>query len=59
MDTFFGNLQLAALGDLDSLGWLVTRLCLDVLDLLNNIVALENLAKDNVATVEPAKQQIS
>lgn len=54
MDTFFGDLQLAGLGDLDRLLGLVTRLGLDVLDLLDDIVALEDLAEDDVAAIEPA-----
>jgi hypothetical protein len=54
VDTFGRNLELAALGDLDRLHGLVTGRGLDVLDLLNNVVALKDLAEDNVATIEPA-----
>lgn len=52
-DTFFGNLQFAALGDLDRLGRLVAGLGLGVLDLLHNFVALEDLAEDDVTAIEP------
>lgn len=53
MDTFGGNLQLAGLGDLDSLDGLVARLGLGVLDLLDDLVALKDLAEDDVAAIEP------
>jgi hypothetical protein len=52
-NTFVGNLQLAALGDLDRLGWLVARLGLGGLDLLHDVVALEDLAEDDVTAIEP------
>jgi hypothetical protein len=52
-DTFRGNRQLAALGDLDRLGRLVTRLGLRVLNLLYHLVTLENLAEDDVLAIEP------
>ena len=54
MDTFWGHLQLAALGDLDRLLGLVARRRLGLLDLLDNLVALKHLAEDDVAAVEPA-----
>ncbi len=54
MNTFRGDLQLAALGDLDDLDGLVTRGGGVGLDLLHNFVALENLAEDDVAAIEPA-----
>ena len=53
MNTFRGDLQLAALGDLDDLDGLVTRGRGVGLDLLHNFVALENLAEDDVAAIEP------
>lgn len=53
MDTFRGNLQLAALGDLDGLDGLVARLGGRVLNLLHDVVALEDLAEDDVTTIEP------
>lgn len=53
MDTFSRDLQLAALSDLDRLGGLVAGRGLGVLDLLDNVVALEDLAEDNVTAVEP------
>lgn len=54
MNTFFGHRQLSALGDLDRLLGLVTRVLLDVLDLLDNVVALEDLAEDDVLAIQPA-----
>ena len=52
-DTFFGDLQLAALGDLDRLCRLVAGESLGILDLLNDLVALEDLAEDDVAAIKP------
>ncbi len=54
VNTFCGDLQLAALGNLDRLDGLVARRCLGVLDLLHDLVALKNLAEDDVAAVEPS-----
>lgn len=54
VDTFRWDLQLAALGNLDCLDGLVARLGLDILNLLNNIVTLEDLAKDDVSVIEPS-----
>ena len=53
MNTFRGHLQFATLGDFDGLGGLIARLRLGLLDLLNNVVALEDFAEDDVAVVEP------
>ena len=53
MDTFFGDLQLAALDDLDLLDGPITRLGRSVLNDLDDLVALEDLAEDNVTAVEP------
>lgn len=53
LDTFIRNLQLATLGNLDRLRGLVAGVLLDVLDSRDNLVALEDLAEDNVAAVEP------
>lgn len=52
-NTFSRDLQLAALGDLDGLDGLVAGTGWGVLDLLNDIVALEDLAEDDVAAIEP------
>lgn len=54
MNTFGRDLQLAALGNLDSLLGLIAGKGLEVLDLVDNIVALEDLAEDDVAAVQPA-----
>ena len=53
VNTFRGDIKLAALGDLDSLDGSVRRSSLAVLDLLDNFVALKNLAEDNVLAIEP------
>lgn len=55
--TFVWNLQLARLDDLDRLNGLIARLGLDLLDLLDNIVALEDLAEDDVTAVKPPVKQ--
>lgn len=54
MNTFFGHRQLPALDDLDCLLGLVARVLLDILNLLDNVVALEDLAEDNVLAIQPA-----
>ena len=54
VNTFRWHLELSALGDLDSLGRLVARALGDVLDLRDDLVALEDLAEDDVAAIEPA-----
>lgn len=53
VDTFRGNLELAALGDLDRLSRSITSAGLGVLDLLDDIVALEDLAENDVLAIEP------
>jgi hypothetical protein len=52
--TFLGHLELSALGNLDSLDRLVASALGHVLNLVDNLVALKNLAEDNVAAIEPA-----
>ena len=51
--TFFRHLELAALGDLDFLGRLIARALGHVLDLVDDLEALEDFAEDNVLAVEP------
>ena len=53
VNTFFRNLQFAALDDLHLLLWLVTGVLLRVLNLVDNLIALKNFAKDNVTSIEP------
>jgi hypothetical protein len=53
VNTFRGDLELAALGDLDSHGGSVSLASLGVLDLLNDFVALEDLTEDDVLAIEP------
>ncbi len=53
VNTFGRDFQLAALGDLDHHARPVAGLGLDVLDLLHNVVALENLTEDDVTAIEP------
>jgi hypothetical protein len=52
--TFLGHLELPALGNLDGLHGLVTRALGDVLNLVYDVVALKDLAEDDVAAIEPA-----
>jgi len=54
VNTFGGNLELAALDDLDIVDGPVGLGCGRVFDLFDYIVALKNLAEDDVAAVEPA-----
>lgn len=54
MNTFRGDLELAALGNLDGLDGLVAGASLGVLDLLDEFVALEDLAEDDMAAIEPS-----
>lgn len=56
MNTFGRNLQLTALGDLDRLEGLVARSGLEVLNLVDDVVALEDLAENDVAAVQPTKE---
>ena len=51
--TFFRHLKLAALDDLDCLLRLVARVLGHVLDLLDDLVALEHFAEDDVLAVQP------
>lgn len=53
MNTFLWYLELSALGNLDSLDGLVTGSLGDILDLFDDLVALEDLAEDDVAAIEP------
>ena len=53
MNTFGGHFELAALDNLDRLDGLVTASSLEVLDLVDNVVALEDLTKDDVSAIEP------
>lgn len=54
VNTFFGHGQFSALDDLDRLLGLVAGVLVNVLNLLNDIVALEDLAEDDVLAVQPA-----
>lgn len=51
---FVLQLEFAALRDLDILLWLVTTGLFEILDLVNNFVALEDLAENNVAAIKPS-----
>lgn len=52
-NTFFGDFELSRLGNLDGLRRLIARALGAVLDLLNDVVALEDLAEDDVLAVQP------
>lgn len=53
VNTFRGDIKLAALGDLDRLDGSVGTASLGVLDLLDDVVALEDLTEDDVLAIEP------
>lgn len=53
MYTFFGNFQLAGLDNLDVLDRFVARPGLDLLDFLDDVVALKDLAENDVTAVKP------
>lgn len=53
VNTFRGDLELAALGNLDGLLGLVAGEGLGQLDPLDDLVALNDLAEDDVLAVEP------
>lgn len=55
MNTFGRNLQLSALDDLDLFERLVAGFGSALLNLFNNVVALEDLAKDDVTTIKPPR----
>ena len=56
MNTFRWDLELAALGDLDRQGRLVAASSLRVLDLVDDLITLKDLAEDDVSAVEPPRQ---
>lgn len=56
VNTFCGNLEFTTLDNLDGGKGLVTGGGLEVLDLVDNVVALEDLAEDDVTSVQPPKQ---
>lgn len=51
-----GHLQFAALGDLHGLLGSIPGLLVEVLDLIDDLVALEDFAEDDVAAIEPARK---
>jgi hypothetical protein len=53
MDTFWWHLKLSALGNLHCLNWTITVGGWGVLNLLNNVISLKNLAKNDMSTIEP------
>jgi len=52
VDTFFWNWELATPYARDCDRWLISWVLLDVLNLLDNVIALEDFAKDNVSTIK-------
>jgi len=59
VDTFFWYWELSALGDLDGFDWLISLALWYILDSLDDLVTLEDLAENNVLAVEVAKNDIS
>lgn len=56
MNTFRRNIQLATLDNLDLVDRLVAAAGGTVLNLVDDLVALEDLTEDDVATIEPTMQ---
>ena len=54
MNTFRWHLELSALGDLDCLDRFIARSLWHVLNLLDDVISIKNLAEDDVAAIEPA-----
>lgn len=54
MQTFCGDLELAALGDGDSILRLVAASLRHVLDLLDDLITLKDFAEDDVLAIQPA-----
>jgi hypothetical protein len=54
VNTFLWYLELSALGNLDGLDGLVAGTLGHVLNLVDDLVALKDLAEDDVAAIEPA-----
>lgn len=52
MDTFFWYWEFSALCDLDCELWLVSWVLWDVLDLLDDLVALEDFSEDDVLAIK-------
>ncbi len=62
VNTFWGHRKLSALRNLNRLHRLVARRLLDILDLVDDVVALQDFAEDDVASVQPTvgeKGQVS
>ena len=58
MGTFFWHRQLPRLCNLDGLDRLVPRALLHILNLLNDIVAFQNLTKDDVLSIQPSSVKL-
>lgn len=56
VDTFFGHRKLPALDNLHRLLGLVAGVLVDILDLLDDVVPLKDLAEDDVLAIEPAAE---
>jgi hypothetical protein len=56
VDTFGRHRQLAALDNLHRLDWLIASALLNALNLGDDVVALEDLAENYMASVEPSAQ---
>lgn len=59
MNTFSWNFQLSTLHNLDRLDRLVSRFGGYFFDLVDNVIALEHLTKDDVTSIEPAVAPVS
>ena len=59
VNTFCRYLQLSALYNRHGLGWTVAGAFWNVLNLVDDIIAFENFAKDNVTAIKPPVMQAS
>jgi hypothetical protein len=55
MNTFVWDREFATLGNLDGLLWLIAGILLQILDLINDFEALEDLAEYDVSAIEPCR----
>lgn len=59
MDTFWGYLKLAALGDFDLLDWTISASLRDIFDFVDDIHSLEDFSENDMTSIEPTMRRIS
>ena len=58
VNTFRWHVEFSTFDDRDRLRWLVSSALGDILNLFDNIIALQDLAKNDMAPIEPADRSI-